>query len=292
MVIKKTTVIAGSRGFFGNNLVSYLNKRNVFNIVKIDIDDGLDLSNSDIIDKIKKFDYFVHFANLSSIPDSFLMPQNFYRTNYETTLNALELCRKYKAKMIYISSYVYGSPKYLPVDEKHEIVPFNPYAQSKAICEKLCEGYNRDFNIDITIFRPFNLYGFKQKTLIIAEIIEKIKKGNKLIQLQSSKPRRDYVNIEDAVNALYLAICSNLSGYNVFNIASNKSYSVKEIIVLFKRYLQDKSIKFNINDKNTRKNEVLETRGSYDLAKEKIGWEPTISFDDGLKEILSKENIK
>jgi nucleoside-diphosphate-sugar epimerase len=291
MEIKTTIVIAGSKGFFGSNLISYLEKKQGFNIVKIDIEDGLDLSSSNIMDKIKKFDYFVHFANVSFVPDSFLMPQNFYRTNFETTLNALELCRKYKAKMIYISSYVYGNPKYLPVDEKHDIVPFNPYAQSKAICEKLCEGYNRDFNIDITIFRPFNLYGFNQKTLIIAEIIEKLKKGEKLIQLNNSKPRRDYVNIADAVNALYLAICSNLNGYNVFNIASNKSYSVKEITVLFERHLKDKSVRFIFNSNNIRKNEVLETRGSNELAKTKIGWEPTISFDDGLKNILVKENL-
>jgi nucleoside-diphosphate-sugar epimerase len=291
MEIKKTIVIAGSKGFFGNNLISYLEKRQGFNIVKIDIEDGLDLSSSNIMDKINKFDYFVHFANISFVPDSFLMPQNFYHTNFETTLNALELCRKYRAKMIYISSYVYGNPKYLPVDEEHEISPFNPYAQSKAICEKLCEGYNRDFNIDITIFRPFNLYGFKQKTLIIAEIIEKIKNGEKLIQLQNSKPRRDYVNIKDAVNALYLAICSNLIGYNVFNIASNTSHSVKEITALFERHLQDKSIKFIFNDNHIRRNEVLETRGSYDLAKKMIGWEPVISFDDGLKELLVKENL-
>ena len=102
MEFKKTIVIAGSSGFFGNTLISYLNERNFFKIVKIDIDEGLDLSNSDIIDKIEKFDYFVHFANLSSVPDSFLMPQNFYRTNYETTLNALELCRKHKAKLLSI----------------------------------------------------------------------------------------------------------------------------------------------------------------------------------------------
>ena len=225
------------------------------------------------------------------MPHSFNNPHIFYKTNFDTTLNALELCRKYQAKLIYISSYVYGTPKYLPVDEKHDIVPFNPYAQSKVICEKLCEGYHRDFDIDITVFRPFNLYGYGQKNLIIAEIVEKIKSGEKVVNLRNSMPRRDYVNIADAVEGLYLAMNSNLTGYHVFNIASNQSYSVKELTEIFKKYLKNIDIRFSFDDNQIRKNEVYETRGSYEAAKSIIGWVPKISFESGIKEILIKEQL-
>jgi len=283
--------VSGSKGFFGKTFTTLLKEKGGFNIVELDISEGIDLSDRQFSDGIQKFDYFVHFANLSFVPHSFENPYDFYNTNFSTTLNALELCRKYSAKFIYISSYVYGNPEYLPVDEKHPIVAFNPYAQSKVICEQLCEGYHRDFDVDVTIFRPFNLYGFGQKNLIIAEIVEQIKQGKKSINLRNSKPRRDYVNVTDATEALFLAVAKEIKGFNIFNIASNKSYSVKEMTEIFEKYLEGMNISFTFDNNEIRRNEVYETRGSYQNAQEVLGWNPKISFESGIKEILIKEQL-
>ena len=108
--------ITGSRGFVGKVLVQELLKQNV-QIIEIDFETGYDLLDWESLGKIEPFDALVHLAAKSFVPDSFKNPASFYENNIVGTLNALELCRKHKAKMIYTSSYVYGTPEYLPIDE-------------------------------------------------------------------------------------------------------------------------------------------------------------------------------
>lgn len=279
--------VSGSDGFVGSNVCAQLEAAGHI-VVKIDITRGFDLSEPSVVDSIPKVDCFVHLANLVYVPASYENPALFYRVNYMTTLNALEVCRRDKARLVYISSYVYGPPQYLPVDEKHPVNPFNPYAQTKVICEKLCEGYHRDFGIKISIVRPFNLYGVGQKgKLLIPEIIGQIKDGKTEIQLKAASPRRDYVNIIDLANAICMCAKSN-EEYEVYNVCSGESVSVREITEIINKYLHNKvSFKFSVSD---RPNEVDETRGSCEKLKT-IGWQPSISFEDGIKAILETENL-
>jgi UDP-glucose 4-epimerase len=195
--------ISGSEGFIGQALKSKLSLNINTELICIDIKNGDDLSYKKILDRIKEFDVFVHLAALSFVPDSYTKPHTFFDINFNTTLNALELCRKYKAKMIFLSSYVYGKPHYLPIDEKHPINAFNPYAQTKIIGEKLCESYNKDFNVPCFILRPFNIYGPRQNSLfLLPSILEQIKAGQKKILLNDPTPRRDFVNIYDVIEAM------------------------------------------------------------------------------------------
>ena len=279
--------VAGSDGFVGRN-VSASFRDEGHTIIPIDITSGLDLCDASIIDEIPQIDCFVHLANLVYVPASYKDPAKFYRVNYLTTLNALEICRKWKAKLVYISSYIYGPPQYLPVDEKHPVCPFNPYAQTKVICEKLCEGYHRDFGIKVSIVRPFNLYGVGQKgMLLIPEIICQLKEGKKEIQLKAASPRRDYVNVVDVANAICMCAESDKE-YEAYNVCSGESVSVREITEIINKHLRNKvSFKFSVSD---RPNEVDDTRGSCEKLKS-MGWQPSISFEDGIKAILESENL-
>ncbi len=283
-------VISGSRGFVGTNLMSILSDKN-YSIQTIDIEDSIDLRNWEDVKDISEFDVFIHLANLSFVPASYENPALFYKTNYLTTLNALELCRKYNAKLIYFSSYVYGTPQYLPVDEKHTINPFNPYAQSKVICETLCWGYHRDFKIPIVIFRPFNIYGLGQQgSLLIPEIIQQLKDGEKSIQLKDPFPRRDYINIKDVVNAVKLSLDStDNNSMEVYNLCSGVSFSVLELTEIINEILH-KKVKF-VFSQSDRLNEVNETVGTFEKIKQNIGWIPSISLKDGLTEILKHEKL-
>ena len=279
--------ISGSEGFVGKNVCT-LFKEGGHTIFPIDIANGLDLSESSIIDKVPKIECFVHLANLVYVPASYENPAKFYRINYLTTLNALEICRKWNAKLVYISSYVYGPPQYLPVDEEHPVCPFNPYAQSKVICEKLCEGYHRDFGVRISIIRPFNLYGVGQKgKLLISEIVSQLKEGKKCIQLKAASPRRDYVNVIDLGRAIKL--CAELEcPIGPYNVCSGQSVSVRDITEIINRNIKEQvHFLFSSSD---RPNEVDETRGAYTKLKE-LGWEPSISLEDGIKTIIEYENL-
>lgn len=280
--------VAGSDGFVGKNVCELLIKEG-HKIISIDIAQKMDLSDTEIVDRIPQIDCFIHLANLVYVPASYQEPHRYYRINYLTTLNALEVCRKWKAKFVYISSYVYGPPQYIPVSEQHPICPFNPYAQTKVICEKLCEGYHRDFDIPISVIRPFNLYGKGQKgKLLIPEIIGQLHECKDVIQLKSPHPRRDFVNVKDLARAICMC-ANNTKSYSVYNVCSGYSVSVEEITEIFNKYL-NKKVVFRFSDSD-RPNEVDETRGSYDKIKRELGWEPQISFEEGIKQLLESENL-
>lgn len=279
--------VAGSDGFVGTKVCEQLEAKG-HQVVKIDISRGFDLSDRTIIDKIDPIDCFVHLANLVYVPGSYAEPEKYYRINYLTTLNALEICRKYNARLIYASSYIYGSPQYLPVDENHPICPFNPYAQTKVICEKICEGYYRDFKVKVSILRPFNIYGVGQKgKLLIPEIIGQLKEGKDIIELKSSSPRRDYVNVIDVAGA-FVACTEDTNDFNVYNVCSGESISVRELTEIINSHLQ-KKVQFNFSEE-ARTNEVDESRGS--CAKlESIGWKRTLSLEEGIIDLITSENL-
>lgn len=280
-------VVAGCNGFVGKYICSQLAVLG-HEIVKVDINQGIDLSEPKSVDSIPKVDCFIHLANLVYVPGSYENPALYYRVNFMTTLNALEVCRKYKSRLVYVSSYVYGTPQYLPVDEKHPISPFNPYAQTKVICEKLCEGYHRDFGVKVSVVRPFNIYGVGQKgKLLIPEIIEQLKMGKKKIQLKAASPRRDYVNVVDVASAI--CICAESEeDYGIYNVCSGVSVSVREITDIINRNLKHKvQFVFSTSD---RPNEVDDSRGSCEKLKA-LGWQPSVSLLEGIKAILDFENL-
>ena len=280
-------IVSGSNGFLGHHVCELLEKREI-EVIPLDITNGFDLSKPETYEELPKADHFIHLANMVYVPMSYEQPYLFYRINYMTTLNALEYCRRNGAHLIYASSYIYGAPQYLPVDENHPVCPFNPYAQTKVICEKMCEGYHRDFNVRVSILRPFNLYGTGQKgKLLIPEIIGQLKEGKKQIQLKAASPRRDYINVVDVAEA-FVACINDTSNYGVYNVCSGESISVREITELINKHLKNK-VEF-VFSSSDRPNEVDESRGSCEKLMG-LGWKPSVSFEDGIIDILKSENL-
>ena len=278
-----TIAVTGSSGFIGSHLVPALLKKN-YSILEIDFNTGYDLTEPNSIEKIPKFDLIIHLAARSFIPLAFECPIMFYRDNYLSTLNVFELARKHKARVIYFSSYLYGNPHYLPIDEKHPVSPHNPYAQSKLICEKICEGYNRDFNVPVIIFRPFNIYGHGQNpAFLIPRIIKQIKSGE--ISLSDPKPKRDFIYIQDVVNAIIHAVEYDKTGFELFNLGYGKSYSIKEVVAIISEI-------FKIHAKVTfsneiRQGEVLNTISCTSRLSSIFNWKPEIDLYCGIKMIQS-----
>lgn len=278
----KTIAVTGSSGFIGKHLVKALNEK-AYSVVPLDYDNGYDLMKKEDVARIPKFNTIVHLAAKSFVPQSFESPYDFYLHNYITTLNILERARISKAKVIFFSSYLYGHPDYLPVDENHPLKPHNPYAESKLICEKLCEGYARDFDVPVIIFRPFNIYGTGQNSsFLIPMIIEQLKSGN--IQLKDSRPRRDFIYIQDVVSAVMLAIEANSIGFDIFNLGSGQSYSIEELINILTK---SSKIPVKVNFSNeSRKGEVLETVACTNKIKLLLNWNAKTTLNDGIKTIL------
>jgi nucleoside-diphosphate-sugar epimerase len=280
--------VAGSKGFIGKHLIKCIESLPDTSVIPIDIIDGMDLTDISILEKIPAFDAFIYLAGLSFIPDSFTRPQEFYKTNFLLTLNSLELCRKYQAKMIMISSYVYGEPLYLPIDEEHPIKASNPYMQTKIISEQLCQGYNRDFGISCTVLRPFNIYGPGHSSrFLIPAIISQLKSGCRTIELFDSHPRRDFVYVTDLCDAIIKAALCNETHFETYNVASGDSYSVEQIASLILEIYGDGDISLKFRQADKRKNDIMEVCGSYARINQSLGWVPKTNLQDGLNLTLN-----
>ena len=278
----KKIVVTGSNGFVGKYLVSFLIKAG-YHVVEVDYAQGYDLTDAKCLDFISDFDCIIHLASRSYVPQSFEKPFDFYRDNYLMTLNVLETARKSEASVIFFSSYLYGSPEYLPVDENHPIAPHNPYAQTKLISEKLCEGYHRDFGLDIVVFRPFNIYGKGQnESFLIPSIIKQAELGT--IKLKDPRPKRDFINVLDIVSVVRKVIQLQPKGYFVFNLGSGKSFAIDEITKLVSKAI-DKELIIEFTNEY-RKGEVLNTVAKIKRLKDYLDWQPTITLKDGINNMF------
>jgi len=277
--------VTGSSGFIGTNLVKKLRKKN-HEVLEIDLNKGYDILNYASVKNIKKFDVCVHLAANSYVPKSFENPHDFYSLNIQGLVNSLELCRVFNAKLVFASSYVYGAPNYLPINENHPLQGFNPYSETKIIGEKIISDYHKYFGIKAIILRPFNIYGLNQnENFLIPSILKQT--NDKKIVLQDPRPRRDFVYIDDVVSAFTLAVENQKIEFDTFNVGFGKSYSVKNIFDIINNLLGGKLI-VSFSDK-IRMNEVLDTVSDITKAKDKLAWTPKIDLTTGILKIINNE---
>jgi len=318
----KRILITGSDGFIGSHLVErFLNEDcqirafvyyNSFNtwgwldnlpkndLKKIDVVSG-DIRDADFVrSTVKDIDIICHLAALISIPYSYVAPESFVETNVNGTLNIIQAAKDYNVNKVLITSTseTYGSALYTPIDEKHPYQPQSPYSATKIAADHIAMSFYYSFNLPITIIRPFNTYGPRQSNrAIIPTIITQILNKNKELKLGNLTPTRDLTYVEDTCEA-YLKICKkdNLDG-EVINIGSSNEISIKTLVEKIKK-LMNSDIKVSTDNQRVRpsKSEVDRLYANIDKAKELIGWEPTISLENGLKRTIDwfrkKENIK
>ena len=284
-----TSIITGSDGFIAKKLIEKLSLSKV-DFLTLTRKEG-DLSITPLHDLIKEgaeIDKLFHLAARTFVPHAWEEPEEFIKENISCTLNILNYCRLKEIPLIYISAYIYGDQLELPIKENAVIKPSNPYAQSKYLCEQICKYYVEVFSLDITILRPFNVYGLGQnKNFLIPEIIEQIKNNEKLV-VNSFNPRRDYIHVEDLVEAI-IASTKIIKGLQVYNIGSGYSVSVKDIIKLIEEIIRKplKSEERNI----VRNNELMNVVADISKASASLDWSPKLTLREGLTQILLREGL-
>ncbi|MCK4677840.1 MAG: NAD(P)-dependent oxidoreductase [Bacteroidales bacterium] len=271
-------VITGSSGFVGGHFVDKCFGLG-YEVFPVDIKEGFDMTNWNQVRTIDQFDLLVHLAAKLFSHDGSFNSHDLYLTNIVSTLNALELCKIRNAKMIFISSYVYGLPKNLPIREDHPASSFNPYTESKIIGERLCLKYNQYHGLPISIIRPFNLYGKGlNEELLIPTVIRGAKKGKIIVDDQ--RPKRDYLYISDFVDLLSGLSVYDQAGCEIFNAGSGVSYSVEKVIETVCS-MYDHEIEVHSRNRQ-RENEIFETRADISKAMKLINWKPAVSLVEGL----------
>lgn len=278
-------VVTGSRGFVGEYLIKSL-RQEKHTVIEIDSILGHDITSWECVKNFKDFDILFHLAARSFVPDSYTYPRDFYYVNITGTINALELCRLNNAKMIYVSSYVYGIPDYLPIDENHVRKAFNPYSRTKNICEDICKDYHEEFNVPVTILRPFNIFGKGQRGNFLIPLVLNQLQSEKIV-LNDPRPKRDYIHINDVIASFSKSL--GLQGFNILNIGCGKSYSIEEIVKIIVKLSGEKiDVKYL---HSYRAEEVLDTIADIRLAAKVLNWTPEISLEEGLSELVKEAMV-
>ncbi len=275
-------LVTGGSGFLGAALVRRLSQ----NGNKVFV---LDRHMGDITDPITfninfKADVVFHLAARSFVPESWINAREYVNTNVMGTQNALDYCCRHGAKLVFASTYIYGEPQCLPISESHPINVNNPYALSKYLSEQLCSFYFHYRNISSTVLRIFNVYGPQQKSEFLVPTIVRQVLREKNIQLRNLSPRRDYVFLDDVIDA-FLCAGKLTNGFNVLNIGSGKSLSVAELVSLIQTIAKTELP--IINEGHSREQEIFEVVADCKKASEILGWYPRTKIDDGLKAVLT-----
>ncbi len=280
------TLVTGAGGFIGRVLVRELAAAG-HHVIDMRRSRG-DVAESSTWAGLPAADHVFHLAGRSFVPDSWREPASFIQTNVGGTTQALEYCRAHGAHLVFVSAYVYGTPRRLPIREDDPVKPNNPYALSKVLAEQACEFYAKEMNVAVTVIRPFNIFGQGQRReFLIPTIIEQVLKGE-AVRVKDLAPRRDYLDIDDLVSAL-IKILAVPNGYSVINIGSGVSYSVQQIIDA----IQDAArTQLPVaSDAEPRASEIPDIRADITRARTLLGWQPRHSFAEAIEHLVDATRL-
>lgn len=274
-------LVTGSGGFVGSHLLPRLAAAG-FEVVPHDLPQG-DLAMQP--PAVEGAHAVIHLASRSSVPESWQEPPAYYRANTLTAANVLEFCRRNGARLVLVSSYVYGRPRYLPVDEDHPLEAFNPYGHSKILAEEIARYYAGALGVPVSIVRPFNLYGPGQRgSFLIPSLIRQVlDSSSQSIEVLDARPRRDFLFIEDFVDLLARLVASPATG--VFNAGSGSSTGIAELADHLCRLARVSKPLVDLG--RPRPDEVLDMYASIEKAARELGWRPATTLEDGLARTLA-----
>lgn len=277
-------IVTGASGFIGRALCRRLLADGV-SLLGLDRGDG-DVVDTRTWDALPPAKVVIHLAGRSYVPDSWTDSAGFLQSNVLGTENALAYCRCHGARMVYISAYVYGIPESLPIAESHPVKPNNPYALSKYLAEQLCSFAGTYQEVTVTVLRLFNVFGPGQRAeFLIPAIVKQILAG-KEIRVLDLNPRRDYVYLDDVVDAITKA-ADIPKGFHILNVGSGVSLSVGEVIGQIQA-----AAGTNLpmtSSARERLQEIPDVLADITQAQQILGWEPRWSFQQGVQQLFGVE---
>ena len=302
----KKILVTGAAGFVGSHLAKYLQKLG-YKIYTIDnfstgrlenLPENVELIKGDcsdpkIVFSLEKhqFDVIFHIAGQSSGEISFSDPEYDLKSNTLSTLLLLQLCQKTDCKrFIYASTMsVYGD---ISSEEAFEDLNLNPksfYAVGKLASEHYMKIYQENYGIQCIALRLFNCYGIGQNLDnldqgMVSIFLAMALKGNHILVKGSGDRFRDFIYIEDVVNAFIKCLYANFDSFEKINVASGKKTQVKQLIHLITKNIAKE---FEVEYSNSTPGDQFGIYGDNAKALELLDWEPTVSFEEGLKKTIN-----
>ncbi|HET7027912.1 MAG TPA: GDP-mannose 4,6-dehydratase [Candidatus Limnocylindrales bacterium] len=228
----------------------------------------------------------LHLGALIPIPYSYRHPREFVAANVTGTLNVLEASRREGVRRLVqvSSSEVYGSAKTVPIPEEHRLHPQSPYAATKVAADQLALSYARSFDLPVVVARPFNTFGPRQSARAVIPTIVTQALGRDRVELGTVETTRDFLYVADTVEGL--ARCAEVDGIvgEVFNLGTGHEYSIEDVV---QRVLTatGREVPLELTEERRRPadSEVDRLCASVEKARTRLGWEPRVSFDQGLR---------
>jgi len=294
-------LVTGGAGFIGSHVTKLLLDRG-YQVVVLDnlshgfvenVDPRAKLTVGDIRDRkktkeaLKGIEAVIHMAGLISVPESVADPVKYCDNNVLGAVNLLKCMKDAGVKKIIFSSSacVYGTPDKLPIKEEAPIHPDNPYGATKASIEVFLKAYHEIFGFDVVILRYFNPYGpgkmGKPTTLAIPNFVKATLAKKPVPLYWQGEQIRDFIYIDDLAQAHIDVL--GLSGFNIFNIGTEKGIKVKDVVdEIFKIV----GYKVPIADLGKRPGDVAATYASSEKLKKAVGWKAKVNLREGLKRTI------
>ena len=307
----KTVLVTGADGFIGSHLVEMLVSKgykvralaqyNSFNnwgwLEDVSCKGEFELITGDIRDSYfckfisKKVDIIYHLAALIAIPYSYIAPDSYLETNIKGTLNICQAARENNVEFLVhtSTSEVYGSAKYVPIDEDHPIQPQSPYSASKIAADAMAMSFYNAFDLPVAIARPFNTYGPRQSArAVIPTIITQIASGKNEINLGDVSPTRNFNYVKDTCRGLIdIGECKDAIGQTL-NIGSSEEISIGKTFNLIKEIMgSDANLVEDITRLRPKNSEVIRLSCDSSKIEQFTGFKSQVSIEEGLQKTIS-----
>ena len=234
---------------------------------------------------VHRMERVFHLAALIAIPYSYQAPASYVRTNVEGTLNVLQAAHEWGVEVVVhtSTSEVYGTARYVPIDEAHPLQGQSPYAASKIGADKMAEAFHLAFGLPVVTVRPFNTFGPRQSARAIVPTIIAQGLAGSVVRLGNLHPRRDLTFVSDTVEGLVRAAAVTEAIGKTVNLGSGCEISVGDLVDLIAGLIgQPMSISTEPERARPRDSEVDRLRADNARAWQILRWEPVVGLKEGL----------
>lgn len=307
----RRVLVTGAGGFIGSHVVGLLvgkgasvrgfvrynsrSDRGWLDRLDPSVADQVDVFTGDFVNPeaasnaVAGCDVVLHLGALIPIPYSYQHPREFVETNVVGTLNVLEASRRAGVTRVVqaSTSEVYGSAQSIPMTEQHPLHPQSPYAATKVGSDQLALSYTDAFELDVVVVRPFNTYGPRQsaRAVIPAIITQALTRDH--LELGSTDTTRDFLYVTDTARGI--ARCAEVEGVagETFNLGTGREVAIQEVVEHVSSAL-GKELSVVVAEERLRPegSEVDRLCASATKARDLLGWEPEVAFDEGLRRTI------
>jgi len=290
-------LVTGGSGFIGGALVDALNAEATVRVLDTtlsgDAPDDVEVIEGDIRDEsvldeaMDGIDTVFHQAAVVSVEESIDDPVRSHSVNVAGTVRTLEAARRHDARVVLASSAaVYGDPGRVPVSETDPLEPTSPYGLEKLTIDRYARLYHDLYGLETVALRYFNVYGPGQSggdyAGVIEAFLEQAREGEPLPVHGDGKQTRDFVHIDDVVEANRLAAETDAVG-TAYNIGTGRSVTVERLAEQIRDAVDSRS---PIVHTDPRAGDIRHSRADISRARERLGFRPTVDLDQGIETLV------